>query len=233
MQRRHLKSLVVLCLVLLLTLSAASLAFAKVTLTFWNGFTSSDGDILREIVDRFNQLHVGEIEIQMDIIPWEVMFQRLPPAIATNTAPSFILMGYDTLGEYVRENAILPLDDIWETTGLKKYDFVPSVLDMLVVDGKQYGIPMQYNLVYLFLNKTLFAEAGLDPDVPPETWEEAMEFAVKLTDPRKNQYGFGLPTKTAPLYWLSLFWGYGGEVFDTQTLEARINSPENIAALKV
>ena len=71
---------------------------AKVTLTFWNGFTSSDGDILREIVDRFNQLHVGEIEIQMDIIPWEVMFQRLPPAIATNTAPSFILMGYDTLG---------------------------------------------------------------------------------------------------------------------------------------
>ena len=110
---------------------------------------------------------------------------------------------------------------------------MPSVLDMLVVDGKQYGIPMQYNLVYLFWNKTLFAEAGLDPDVPPETWEEAMEFAVKLTDPRKNQYGFGLPTKTAPLYWLSLFWGYGGEVFDTQTLEARINSPENIAALKV
>jgi len=233
MQQRHLKSLVVLCLVLLMTLSAASLAFAKVTLTFWNGFTSSDGDILREIVDRFNQLHVGEIEIQMDIIPWEVMFQRLPPAIATNTAPSFILMGYDTLGEYVRENAIQPLDDIWETTGLKKDDFVPSVLDMLVVDGKQYGIPMQYNLVYLFWNKTLFAEAGLDPDVPPETWEEAMEFAVKLTDPRKNQYGFGLPTKTAPLYWLSLFWGYGGEVFDTQTLEARINSPENIAALKV
>ena len=126
MQRRHLKSLVVLCLVLLLTLSAASLAFAKVTLTFWNGSTSSDGDILREMADRFNQLHVGEIEIQMDIIPWEVMFQRLPPAIATNTAPSFILMGYDTLGEYVRENAIQPLDDIWETTGLKKDDFVQA-----------------------------------------------------------------------------------------------------------
>lgn len=63
----------------------------------------------------------------MDIMPWDVMFQKLALAIATNTAPNLVLMGHGFMGEYIGENAIQPLDDIWRHTNLDKGDFVPEV----------------------------------------------------------------------------------------------------------
>lgn len=82
--------------------------------------------------------------------------------------------------------------------------------------------------MYLFWNKDFFAEVGLDPDVPPTTWEETIEFATKLTNPRKNQFGMGLAINSAPLYWLSLVWGEGGKILDVATRQSLIND-EKIA----
>lgn len=58
-------------------------------------------------------------------------------------------------------------------------------MDKSKVDGTLYGVPMQYNLQYLYYNKDLFEEAGLDPEQPPTTMEELAEDAKKLTNPDK------------------------------------------------
>ena len=50
-------------------------------------------------------------------------------------------------------------------------------MDKSKVDGTLYGVPMQYNLQYLYYNKDLFEEAGLDPEQPPTTMEELAEDA--------------------------------------------------------
>jgi len=197
----------------------------KITLAFWNGFTGSDGEILTDIVDRFNENNDQNIEIKMDIMPWDTYFQKLPPAIATNTAPSFVLMGVEFIPEYVSSNSIQPLDDFWDVTGIDESDFVKNVLDMYKYQGKYYMTPMQYNLQYLYWNKDLFKEAGLDPEKPPETWEQLGEYAVQLTDPTKNQYGFGV-TKDDAL--APLIWGNGGEFWDIENQKSLLDSPENI-----
>ena len=59
-------------------------------------------------------------------------------------------------------------------------------MDKSKVDGTLYGVPMQYNLQYLYYNKDLFEEAGLDPEQPPTTMEELAEDAKKLTNPDKK-----------------------------------------------
>lgn len=197
----------------------------KITLTFWNGFTGSDGEVLRDIVNRFNENNGKNIEIKMDIMPWDTYFQKLPPAIATNTAPSFVLMGAEYIPEYVSNNSIQPLDDFWSTTGLNESNFVKNVLDMYKYQGKYYMTPMQYNLMYLYWNKDLFKDAGLDPEKPPETWEQLGEYAVKLTDPSKQQYGFGA-TKDDAL--APLIWGNGGEFWDADNQKSLLDSPQNI-----
>lgn len=222
------------CLValLLMSFSVFSKSEQKITITFWNGFTASDGEILREIVDRFNKEYAGKIEIKMDIMPWDVFFQKLPPAIATKTAPSFVLMGDNVIPQYVAKKAIQPLDDIWRVTSLKESAFAPTVLEMFKYNGKYYEIPMQYNLIYLYWNKDLFKAAGLDPERPPQTWEELKDYAIKLTDPSKNQYGFGMPVKIAPPWYAPLIWGNGGEFFDLKTKRSLLNSPQNIKSLE-
>lgn len=204
----------------------------KITLTFWNGFTGPDGEILREIVDRFNDSHKDSIEIKMDIMGWDVLSQKLPAAIVTDTAPEMVLMIGDWIPQYTANDNFENLDDFWEITELKEDSYLQNVLDLGKFNGSYYALPMQFNLIYLYWNKALFEAAGLDPDTPPTTMEELAQYAEILTDFSNNQYGLALPVKGAPQYWTSFFWNNGGELFDLKTKKSMLNSPENIATLE-
>jgi multiple sugar transport system substrate-binding protein len=204
----------------------------KVTLTFWNGFTASDGEVLREIVNKFNAENTANIEIKMDIMPWAVFYQKLPPALSTGTAPSFIIGGPADMMEYVPNGHFQPVGDFFSQTGVKESDFTPAVMELCKYDGKYYMLPMQTFYLILYWNKDLFKAAGLDPAKPPQTWSELSQFAVKLTDPAKAQYGFGIPVKTAPAYYMSLIWGNGGDLVDLKAKKSVLDSPENVKSFE-
>lgn len=50
------------------------------------------------------------------------------------------------------------------------------------LDGKTYGIPFQRSTIVLFWNKDAFETAGLDPETPPENWEEMAEMAATVRE---------------------------------------------------
>lgn len=222
-----------LCMVLFLIVMSVNILAAganKTTITFWNGFTGPDGEILREIVTRFNKENDKGINIKMDIMPWDVFFQKLPPAIATDTAPSFVLLDPVNIPQYASNDALQILDDFWSVTGLKESDYLENVLNMMKHNGHYYELPMQTNLFYLYWNKDLFREAGLDPERPPQTMEELADFAVKLTNPQKNQFGFGMPI--SGVYAVGFLWNNGGEIYDLKVRKSLLDSPQNIKTLE-
>jgi ABC-type sugar transport system, periplasmic component len=49
-------------------------------------------------------------------------------------------------------------------------------------DGAVYGVPIDAYALGLVYNRALFEAAGLDPDVPPATWDEVQEFAARITE---------------------------------------------------
>ena len=51
-------------------------------------------------------------------------------------------------------------------------DFLSALAQAGTSKRVQYGMPFAASTRLLFYNKTLFAEAGLDPDAPPRTWDE-------------------------------------------------------------
>jgi len=59
--------------------------------------------------------------------------------------------------------------------------FFDFSLTGLVKEGKLYAIPFEWNALDLYYHRGAFAEVGLDPDKPPQTWEEVTEYAIKLT----------------------------------------------------
>lgn len=221
---------------LLLTACGASTgagASDGVSLPYWNGHTSTDGEVLRDMAERFNEQHTGEIEVLPDIMPWDTFYQKLPPAIASNSAPPLTDFNNTRLPEYVATGTLQPLDDFWSESGLNPEDYNETVLDMGKIDGTTYMLPMNYFGIYLFWNKTLFEEAGLDPEKPPTTWEELADYAVQLTDPTKDQYGFGMPVPNEVNSWyMPLIWGNGGEVADLETKTSLLDSPQNIQSME-
>lgn len=87
--------------------------------------------------------------------------------------------------QYAAKDLIYDFEADFFDDDLKKEDFIPSVFELGNIDGTQYMIPLMGEVYYLVVRSDLMAEAGLtDADgkvIPPKTWEELYDYAVKLT----------------------------------------------------
>ena len=209
---------------------SGSAAGEGITLTVWAPFTGSDGDVLREIIDNYNETNTDNITVQIDIMDNDTLQTKFATAVSTGTGPSFVLVGIEYLHQYEENGLIEDISDFWDTMGIDKSNFYENVLAKSYIDDALYGVPMQYNVQYLYYNKDLFTEAGLDPENPPTTLDELREAAIACTDPSKNQYGLGLPTDYG--YYCEYLWANGGDVINEDATQNLLNSEENIATLE-
>lgn len=200
-----------------------------VTISVWAPFTGSDGDVLREIINTYNETNESNITVELDIMDNDTLQSKLPTAVSTGTGPSFVLVGIEFLQQYAKNGLIEDISDFWEVTGLDKENYYENVLAKSYIDDVQYGVPMQYNLQYLYYNKDIFAEAGLDPEAPPTTLEELKEAAIACTDEASRRYGIGFPYDYG--FYPAYLWANGGDVISADGTENHLNSQENIDTL--
>lgn len=105
------------------------------------------------------------------------------------------------------QDVIVPFDDLVATDDERQWlqSFYPALMENSTVDGKVYGIPFQRSTIVMYYNKDAFRDAGLDPEIPPATWDEMVEAAKKLTkrDASGNvtQWGLHVPSSGYP-YWM-------------------------------
>lgn len=227
-----------MCTLMAVSMAAASFAggvsFAEesadpITLTVWAPFTGSDGDVLREIIANYNETNTDNITVEIDIMDNATLQSKLPTAVSTGTGPSFVLVGIEYLKQYAENGLIEDISDFWEVTGVDQSNYYESVVAKSCIDDALYGVPMQYNLQYLYYNKDIFEAAGLDPETPPTTLEELKEMAIACTDVSNHQYGFAIPYDYGA--YIQYIWANGGNVINTEGTENLINSQENIDTL--
>jgi multiple sugar transport system substrate-binding protein len=199
---------------------------------FWNGWTGPDGVTLKAEVDYYNANNKDNVTIKMDIMQHAALTEKMHAALASNTAPQLHLSFVN--GEYQVNNQIVAIDTIWDYTALQKSDFIETVMDQMYYKGKLYGIPFQLSSQYIFYNKDIFKGAGLDPAVPPKTWEDMVTYSIKMTDPTKNIFGGGFAYNDVMCYAMRAI-SYGGKIVDGETmddLKAVITDPKYVAGNK-
>lgn len=95
-------------------------------------------------------------------------------------------------------------------------------------DGTQWAVPVAAYGQGIHYNRKLFAEAGLDPDAPPTTWQEVREAADTIAE-ETGQTGFGMMTSSNTGGWVltSIVYAMGGraEVVDGDQVTATIDTP--------
>lgn len=205
--------------------------YEPTTLTFWNGFTSTDGEVLQQIVDDFNASNEWNITIEMDVMPWATFNEKLPAAIAAGNAPDFVLCSSGYYAPYVEAGSFQDVSDFYELPEVNADDFDKNVVDLLYYDDLCVGVPMQMVSHYFYWDKDLYEAAGLDPESPPETFEELVENAKLLTDKSKNQYGFCVPVNNNVTAQYTMY-AYGGGYVNEDETEAVFNSEENVKAFE-
>jgi multiple sugar transport system substrate-binding protein len=106
--------------------------------------------------------------------------------------------------------------------------------------GTCYGMTASASPTVLYYNRDMFREAGLDPDRPPQSWEELLEYAEKLTvhDENGNVTRAGLSLRKRGFKpgtagkWFTFLFSAGGAGFTEGGRRAAFNSPAGREALR-
>jgi ABC-type glycerol-3-phosphate transport system substrate-binding protein len=121
---------------------------------------------------------------------------------------------------------------------------VPAIKDVRPVllqvfsdsKGKVYGLPSANYSLGLIYNRTLFQQAGLDPDKPPTTWVAVREAAKKITALGNGITGYGDYSKnnTGGWHFTAELYSIGGDVAvkDGETWKAAFNNDKGRQVLQ-
>ncbi|NUL82831.1 MAG: extracellular solute-binding protein [Armatimonadetes bacterium] len=165
--------------------------------------------------------------------------QKLMTAIVGKAPPDVIFQDRFTIGDWASRSAFRALDDLIERDkhlkeGVRQDDYYPACWNEAVYKGKVYAVPAGTDDRALLYNRAIFREVGLDPDRPPRTWDELLEYGKKLTKRNKNgqleRIGF-IPNFGNS--WLYLYsWQNEGEFMSPDGRTCTINNPQTREALE-
>ncbi|AEE97214.1 ABC transporter substrate-binding protein [Mahella australiensis] len=213
--------------------AAADMPKEKVKLDFWSFWGSATRrPIIEKIVSDFNGSQDG-IEVKYTFVPWGDIWTKNLAAIAAGNPPDAIINDINTVAHRAnqKQNTNLAPYLSKESENIQER-FFPQLWEAVLFNGEAYGLPFNTDTRLLFWNKEHFAEVGLDPESPPQTWAQLEEYAKKLDKVENGKYtriGF------YPL------WGVGADIwmlnsdgknFIDKDGNVYVNTPEKIQALE-
>ena len=143
--------------------SSASASKSPVgTVQFWT-LQDPTNTVQQAAVDAFNA--TGQGKVSMSVIATDGFKDKVRTGMGSSQMPGiFFIYGGGSLDDYVKAGKLVTLDSAL------KAQFLPAALQAGTVDGKLVGIPARGTQpVFLFYNKKVFADAGVQP---PKTWSD-------------------------------------------------------------
>lgn len=170
--------------------SSSPSSAAPKTLTYWasnQGRTiQQDQQVLGTELKKFTK-QTG-IKVNLEVIPWTDLQNRIQSATSSGQGPDVVNIGNTWSASLQATGAFLPFDQSTYAKVGGKGKFIPSTLTSTGAPGKTPDFVPLYGLAYgLFYNKQEFSAAGITQ--PPQTWDQLVADAKKLTQPSKGQYG--------------------------------------------
>jgi ABC-type glycerol-3-phosphate transport system substrate-binding protein len=200
-------------------------------LTLWNVPPKSlpqDRQLWEEEVANFETLNK---DIRIEGLEREYQPEEFITVMSGGKGPDLVKVWVGAIQTLATLGFLQPVDPYLQ--GWNQKDFIKPVLwESVSVGGKTYGIPCDSNFLFLLYRKDLFASAGLNPDVPPATWDQLVTAARALTRRRDGIYGLGLVPKT--WYFQDFVWQAGGDLIRTENgiNRAAFDDPAAVKALQ-
>jgi multiple sugar transport system substrate-binding protein len=187
-----------------------------------------------EMIKAFFDGYTAETGIPVEVNS-AVPLDKIIAALSSEDAPDLLVLGdIYSVGMFAAEGLITPLDDYIAQNQIDTSDMYTGPREECNYSGNYYCLPWGTDAYALYWNKGMFEEAGLDPDVPPETMEQMLEYSDKLTktdaDGNLTQVGFipDFPWMHTELY-LAMF---GSTYQNAEGTKVQLDTPEMIATMK-
>lgn len=152
---------------------------------------------LQELTKRYQQRH-RNVSFDLQYVEFSeagAFQEKVNAAAASKNPPDIVMLSGPK--SYAFTGAAKPLNDYLSSSSIKEKDYIPGQWARCTWDGQVYGIPIGADANALFWwNRDVFKKNHLNPDSPPETWDDLRSLSERLFKKKGNKIesaGF-LPT---------------------------------------
>lgn len=158
------------------------------TVSYWHTFTSqSEMDGLGKITKAFSAKY-PKVVVNSENVPNADFMAKFTLAVQGGGKPETTMISSVRLPDMVTMGGLTDLTSRVASWDQRQY--LPDArFKDATVNGKIYGVPSFAFVNWMYYRADWFKEAGL---APPKTFDDFQNAAIKLTDPSKNRFGFGM-----------------------------------------
>ncbi|WP_212754412.1 extracellular solute-binding protein [Nakamurella aerolata] len=177
-------------------------AAGATTISFWQTkFEDYQQKWFADQIAKYNSSQ-NKVFVKYTVVPGDVFETKLKAAQQAGTQPDVATTNYGSISDGVAQGKFAELDGKIPAEAFA--DIKDNVKDFVKVGDKNYAYPMLVEpSTVLYYRADLAKAAGLDPEKPPTTWDELIDWSAKLTKGKVK--GMTIASTKADLSWSS--WG--------------------------
>lgn len=187
-------------------------------------YSNATEPFARKVIEDF-QKENKNIEIDLQVVGWDIIEQKINTMVSTKQAPD--LLNFSYFSRFVEDDLLMEVEDVISPELKEK--FYDSFYDACKIDGKAYAMPFLASIRSLYYNKAVFEQAGIAE--PPKTWSELIEVSKTIKEKTGiDPFGIEMTNFEGQAFFAYFIWGNGGDF--KRDGKWVLNSPENIEAVQ-
>lgn len=209
--------------------AAEAVSEDRIKLEIWDWW--GDGQykyVIEELCKNFNESQEKYEVIHVNY-PWGDVWTKALAATAAGNPPDVIIQDIRTVTHRAEAKQATDLTDLIAKEDANFTEqFYPQLMEAMNYDGRTYGLPYVTDTRILYYDKDAFAEVGLDPEAPPETWAQLVEYARKLDVKKDNGSYERLGFFPGTLEWNAWAFSADGKDYTDADGNVAVNTPEKV-----
>lgn len=211
------------------------------TIDFWLLGGAPQAKIINDLMVAEYKKANPNVDVTLQMMSgWQDLYQKLLTSMAGNAPPDMSRIKDYWTPQFGTRGGLIELDKYTKASGIDPKRYVAQRWDSTQVAGKTLALPWTLFQHDQFYNASLLKAAGFvnaDGTVkPPTTWDERREYAKKMTDPSKEQWGnqlYSTNNLEGTTYdWLDLLLEAGGQFMNEDRTKFVFNTPEAVAPIE-
>ena len=178
---------------------------------FWHGALE---EFYNSCKADFEAAHPG-VKIILEPTSWDEYWTKLEAAATGGSIADVFHMNGVNIKKYADGGVLMPLDEQIAKSDVDLANYPPAMNEMYNFRGMQYGIPMDYDTVGLWYNKTLFDQAGIAYPTSEWTWDDMIAAAKAINALGDDIYGIAANYEEQQGFYNTVY-AYGGWFVDDE-----------------
>jgi sn-glycerol 3-phosphate transport system substrate-binding protein len=162
-----------------------------VRIIFWHAMQSAAGDALAALTEEYNASQDRVVVELQNQNGYEELIDKYFQS-SVEDRPHLVQMPEYMLQQLADTDTLVTTTACIQSEGFDVSSYLPRAMFAYQTGGVQWGMPFNISSPVLYYNRAVFEEAGLDPDLPPVSFDDLRQYSEQIVESGAATYGLAV-----------------------------------------